>query len=779
MKFLDFFPNHKYRYIKKGEPAEQSDTLLPELNKNGYESYFTVNGFATAHDNKKEQCTNINSFFIDIDGRKDPDELARIEARLAPTFIIETGHGYHIYWVLDEQIYKEDLPEEEWNAVVARWERIEESVVTHLKADPPVKDITRILRVPDTQYWKEGGGKTKIKGVFKKEANRYSIDAVEEAFPLPPALSQSPKAKQEQKYAEDMRRDYWTKVDTIYPMESRPSFVALTSGEVNTLPPDFVDKRNMSLLVTATLMREAGWDKPYAIAQISKVGWHGMEKEKGGMQEIVTTINSAYAGGYRYNKHPVIEWNTTREEQNTLQEAKKAVNKGLKEMNKFRFSEYEKEVLTRYPNLLHNEVGVFYNYDGGVYKAMTDQEINNLILNELDKDMLTDFRTKKNIADKVACLISITPILKVTDDRGRISNVKNGLLDIVTRELKPHTPEYVSLSQSDASYDSGAVCPVWDSCIGAWMMGEEKEEKKILLQQFSGYCLSSTMNQDKALFLLGDGGNGKSTFVEAISMVIGKEATSHVDLEELYRPFGMKGIIGKRLNIIEEVHDNFYASNKLKKLISGEPVTIDQKYKDQYTFYPETKFVFAVNILPRVSDTSMATERRMSVIKFSNHFRGSLANTNLRGGNGLLAQELSGILNWMLEGALLLKEKGKLVVTQEQIALLHDYRTETSSVAAFEEDCLDYKEGLVTSSDELYENYREYCKRSGRAQKTNRSFTRELASMGKLAEVFTFKARERGGDPSSFEGVVISDYWKKARLNPSYEFAYFKSNDED
>src|SRR3990167_6051679 len=172
MKFLEFFPNHKYRYIARdGRKPVQSDTLLPDLNKNGYDSYFTVNGFSEANKNTKEDCININAFFIDIDGRKDPAELDAIQSRLSPSFILETYHGYHLYWLLDEQIYKEDLTKEEWSDVVARWERIEQSIVTTLKSDPVVKDITRIMRVPATQYWKEGEGKFKIKGIFKNEAH--------------------------------------------------------------------------------------------------------------------------------------------------------------------------------------------------------------------------------------------------------------------------------------------------------------------------------------------------------------------------------------------------------------------------------------------------------------------------------------------------------------------------------------------------------------------------------------------------------------------------------
>ena len=193
--FLSFFPNHVFRYIDlsgQGRAPIVSATRNNDLNRNGYESYFTVNGFLDTPNAQKDSCSNINAFFIDIDGRKDLDELERIKEKLNPTFIIETKNGHHVYWLLDEVIYKNELSEIEWNGAIARWEAIEQAIVTELNSDPVVKDITRILRVPDTFYWKKTGdqwekgteGVFKIKGIYKQVNNTYSMDDVEAVFPV-------------------------------------------------------------------------------------------------------------------------------------------------------------------------------------------------------------------------------------------------------------------------------------------------------------------------------------------------------------------------------------------------------------------------------------------------------------------------------------------------------------------------------------------------------------------------------------------------------------------
>jgi P4 family phage/plasmid primase-like protien len=779
--FLDSFPDHVYRYIDQtGEcrPPVVSATKRDDLNVAGYEAYFTVNGFKNfTGEAKKENCSSLNSFFVDIDGRKDLDELEVIKKKLEPTYILETKNGYHLYWLLDEPIWKED--NKDWDEQVAKWEKIEQAIVTALKADDKAKDVCRILRQPGTFYWKKTGdaykkgteGAFKIKGLYKNLSANYTLDEVAEVFPIKeeeiiyPTYSNPDKM---QRYAENERKDFFAKVNAEYPIEERDSFNKLISGLPETLPPN-TTSRNEALLITATLMRDAKWNRKKAVDHIAGVGWHGIEKERGGMQEIFSTIKSAYENAYTYSyKNPIIDWNMSENEQALIQSAYIKAHKEREKKDKARFVNYEREIIARYPHMKRNEAGIVFNYHNGYYKQISDHEVEAIILNALYDDMLWNYRTVKNVRDKMSCLLSLLPQLKLTNDKGEIANVKNGLLNIYTRELKPHTPDFISLTQFPTVYDKGASCPLWIGCMDAWTEGKEQEDKKLLLQQFAGYLLSSSMYWDKALFLVGDGGNGKSTFVNTLAMVLGDESTSYIDLDELYAPFGMKGLIGKRLNIVEEVPGNYYQSNKLKKLISGEEITINIKYKDQMRFSSQVKFCFAVNIMPRVDDTTTATERRMAIVLFKNNFRDH-PNVELRSSRGLLAQELSGVLNWMLEGAVKLKDNRGFLVTNEQKEALGEYRQENSSVEGFISDCLAFAEGKIVDSAELYKEYQEWCKTDGRKFKSKISFTKEMTAYGERYKKFSFFARGNSKENSHFEGVFINDGWASASTEQQYK----------
>ena len=46
-----------------------------------------------------------------------------------------------------------------------------------------------------------------------------------------------------------------------------------------------------------------------------------------------------------------------------------------------------------------------------------------------------------------------------------VINVKNGLLDVTTGELKPHSPEFLSAAQLPVSFDASAKCPAWEKFV--------------------------------------------------------------------------------------------------------------------------------------------------------------------------------------------------------------------------------------------------------------------------------------------------------------------------
>lgn len=783
-EFLKNFIGIQYRFIDESEKtrgAVKSQTYREDLNREGFGAFFTVNGFEG--NPVRENMSVLNAFFADIDGTKELPEFP-----LIPSYIVETKNGFHVYWMLDEPVLKAEVTEEVWNEAVGTYEAVLHAVITRVGGDRNAKDPTRILRVPGSLYWK-GSGEAWKEGTDKapftiavKEYNagaRYSIREMEEVFGIEQVARVSDGAmlpKVSAKKAEAEKLDFFNRVDEKYPVAERDSFKRLISGHPESLPPNAVS-RNQALLITASLMKRAGWDYQEALAHINKIGWHGIEKERGGAHEIVSTIQSAYKNNYIFSiKHPIIDHNMSDEERMKMTTIYTIVMKDRKEVDKTRFANYEYEILNRFPHMKRTGDGAIFNYENGVYRLMTRSELANVILNALYDDMLWGYRTSRCVSDKLACLVSILPELELSKDHGVIANVKNGLLNIVTRELSPHTPNFVSLVQYPVEYDRDAKCPVWEACMRDWMAGEEAEEKTKLLQQFSGYCLSSSMKYAAMMFLIGDGGNGKSTFADTIAMVIGDRATARISLEDIYTHFGMAGLIGKRLNVVEEISGNYFQSHKIKQLVSGEEVEANIKYEKGFKFRPQAKFLFAVNQMPRVDDVSSASERRILVVHFKNNFR-FMPNTDLRFEDGSLAQELPGILNWMLDGAASLHRDKVFVKTEEHKEIIAEYREENSSVDGFVATCCVEKQGEVLRVKDLYEVYKNFCKQDGRKGfKSAISFSKELKAMSKRTGKFSFMSRDHGKEGARIEGLELHEDWTRnfiSTYSPSQQLRDF------
>ena len=203
---------------------------------------------------------------------------------------------------------------------------------------------------------------------------------------------------------------------------------------------------------------------------------------------------------------------------------------------------------------------------------------------------------------------------------------------------------------SRQDYDPAARCTLWtktlDQIIG-------NEEWQLQLQQFFGYCLLPTCRLEKALVLYGSGTNGKTTIMKVLKKLMGREKVSHLDLNELGNALTPIPLRDSLVNLTRLSYPLVPSTcNRLKWLISGEPVHIEEKYGEGETVWPTTKFVFEANSMPpagAIHDDTFAFTRRFFILKLQNVFSGpDNCDVNLV---PKLLEELPGIYNWALEGA--------------------------------------------------------------------------------------------------------------------------------
>ena len=114
-----------------------------------------------------------------------------------------------------------------------------------------------------------------------------------------------------------------------------------------------------------------------------------------------------------------------------------------------------------------------------------------------------------------------TPYNPPEDDFNKIA-VSNGVLDVVTLDFVPQSPDIVFLHKMPVEYNSDAAKPeLFLKSLSATFKGVENQIPT--LQELFGYCLLRKYPIASVFFLLGDGKNGKSVILKLMTAMLGKK----------------------------------------------------------------------------------------------------------------------------------------------------------------------------------------------------------------------------------------------------------------
>lgn len=149
------------------------------LNEAKADIYWTPNNFRAWGARKKEDLTEITSFFCEIDTEDKPSQIRAIQrSGLVPSCVIETKRGFHVYWYLKEPIDCRADP-----VGKADWFRgiLKHRICPALGADTQAADACRILRAASFRYWKDGLG-TFISDIVFESDKFYMVPQILAAF---------------------------------------------------------------------------------------------------------------------------------------------------------------------------------------------------------------------------------------------------------------------------------------------------------------------------------------------------------------------------------------------------------------------------------------------------------------------------------------------------------------------------------------------------------------------------------------------------------------------
>lgn len=258
-----------------------------------------------------------------------------------------------------------------------------------------------------------------------------------------------------------------------------------------------------------------------------------------------------------------------------------------------------------------------YVYKDGFY-ALDDDEVQ--IKAAIRRCMFKELVTAGRL-DRVYKLLQIEPELQHgVDDLNRHPkswiNCRNGMLDLKTRELKSHSPDYYSLNQVPFEYDPGYQVPE-DSITVAFLkaMIPDDDDREMFLE-YAGCCLSPYTGFQKYLILSGTGGVGKSVLLDMVARIVGRVNTSAIAIQKLSERFQSRFLQGKLLNVFADLSSEAMGNTSILKMILGEDdIPAEIKGGKVYHFKPYCKLLFSANRIPISRDEQTnAFYRRLMVL---------------------------------------------------------------------------------------------------------------------------------------------------------------------
>ncbi|MDP9476639.1 MAG: phage/plasmid primase, P4 family, partial [Actinomycetota bacterium] len=272
--------------------------------------------------------------------------------------------------------------------------------------------------------------------------------------------------------------------------------------------------------------------------------------------------------------------------------------------------------LAAHPNVAHG-LGGWMVYGGeapGVWSPVPDHEVERQVLGVCVAAKREGVRPTASLLSSVAkfAKIAVSVLDEAWDADPDVLVCRNGALHIPTRELRAHDPAHRATSAVPYDYDAGAEAPAW----GRFLSDFVDPETVLFLQEFAGYCLTTDVSHETALWLCGPPGGGRSTFIAGVEAMLGERA-GVLGLGEIERSqFALADVPGKTLLMATEQPSGFLkATHTLNALISGDRLRVEKKYKDAFFVHPRAKILWAMNDLPRVQSANDGLFRRVKVVE--------------------------------------------------------------------------------------------------------------------------------------------------------------------
>lgn len=308
-------------------------------------------------------------------------------------------------------------------------------------------------------------------------------------------------------------------------------------------------------------------------------------------------------------------------------------------------------------------------------------------------------------------------------------NVKNGVYNIETGELTPHTPEDYFLQETPIIYNPDAKI----NTIQKFFEDTLNQEDINVIQEFFGDCLLREYRYKKALICVGETDTGKSQLLSLLGKFLGGNNISSVPLDKLcYDRFSTIELYSKNANIRSEMSvKTIREVDTFLMLTGGDIVGAERKFQQRFNFRNYAKLIFSCNKIPESEFKNDAYYNRWIPIEFTNQVPKEEQIPNFF---DVISsdEELSGLFNWAIIGLKRLMDNNRYSDHRSIDSIKEFMEKGVNPILDFVNTYIEREENGEISKDDMYRCYCEFCKSFGFPTKDSNVFSRKFKPLAPL-----------------------------------------------
>jgi hypothetical protein len=302
----------------------------------------------------------------------------------------------------------------------------------------------------------------------------------------------------------------------------------------------------------------------------------------------------------------------------------------------------------------------FYHYKNNIWSIINKDQLTRLIIKFLKFKFPKQFKkfNLKNL-DDVFLLISqheefsMPNAIAIANLNGFLLPFVNGVLNTKTLVFSSHSPNNYTTHIIPVNYSREDT--IKDTKFAEFLTSivNNNPMRLKILRACLYLIFTNNLIYQIALYIYGPGGTGKSTFINLLVYLLGKEVTLSSSIHQISSKFGVASIVGKFLVILNDVSlFRGQEPKNIKNIVTQDPMEAEQKYKQPFTFTPNCFIMLTSNVLWDIKNSTTGLARRMIYFPFDNvpFYKELDLFRILPNGDaiGTLVPLLSGFINWIL-----------------------------------------------------------------------------------------------------------------------------------